>query len=531
MKYMISISVVLIVLILAVSGYPISRDNVMNTAYSYYTATWTCSSANADPAWNTFTPGSTYQGIPYNMHGYDTLSTAFWKLAHGVIAGNHLQYSTNTWTESHAGVDCSGYVCRTWGEDTYHFLTSEMYKIATTISWSDLLRGDVLNSSGQHVRLFDYFTNGTTEMMVYESTVHVPPEYIDQRVTHRILNRLNSTHFPSGYNYIPRRYKNIQEVPYPHPPYQDMVYSMNTYQQPWIIGGVGGVGKMSWNPVGVATTAGGTAPGSDSMIGQLQQANWGTGYAYTGAPTDTNYTVEAYVWCRYNNGAIDTAFRYNSLLSYFYPWPMRYIQLSSDFTLPRNRLMLQVRDTTGLIASTLNEWQSGTDFPTISSSGWHHLRLSVLDGTMKVWFDGNKLSDPTTAPYTGFTTGFVACSQYSSVSGENQTGWFDALKVYPTRMTLNSATVINLDFGKSTTLELIGGIPMHLWSLSTTGIVSLNTTAGATVVVTAIHNGTVTLTARDNYSPQQTITIRIEVQGIPIELLDFEAIVEPYLKD
>lgn len=529
MKKNILFPVIIFILVLSVSGYTISRDKVMETAYSYYTATWTCIPGNADTAWNTFGVGTTYQGIPYNMGGYDTLSTAFWKLAHGVIAGNHLADSINTHTPDHAGVDCSGYVCRTWAEDTYHFLTSAMYRIATTISWSSLMKGDILNSSGQHVRLFDYFTNGTTEMMVYESTVHNPPDYVDQRVVHRILNRLDSTQFPPSYNYIPRRYRNIQEMPYPHPPYQDIVYSMNTYQQPWIFGGLGGVGEMNWNPVGIATTTGGTAPGSDNIIGQLKQANWGTGYAYTGAPTDTNYTVEAYVWCR--AGSVDSAYRYNSLLSYFYPWPMQYIRLNSDFTNPRNRLMLQVRDTNGLIASSLNEWYSGTDFIAVTTSGWHHMRLSILDGTMKVWFDGNKLSDPTTAPYTGFTTGFVACSQYSSVSGENQTGWFDELKVYPTRMTLNSATIINLALGKSTTLELIGGIPIHQWSLSTTSIVSLNTTAGSTVIITALTGGSVTLTARDNYSPQQTITIRIDIQGIPIELFDFEAIVEPNQKE
>lgn len=495
-------TLILITIVLTIPSFAITRDSVMNTAYSYYTATWTCSSANADPAWNTFIPGSTYIGIPYNMHGYDTLSACLYKLSTGAIAGNSLEFSTDTYTEDHAGVDCSGYVCRCWGEDTHHFLTADLPKISSAISWSNLIRGDIINLSGSHVRLFDYFTNGTTEMMVYESTVHVPPDYVDERVTHRILDM---SWFPSGYT--PRRYNQIEALPYPHQPYQDMVYSSNTFQQPWIIGGLDGVGEMSWNPVGVATTIGGSAPGSDNNIGQLAQANWGTGYAYTGSSTDSNYTVEAYVWCRYNDGAIDTSFRYNSLLAYFYPWPMHYIRLNSDFTSPRNRLMLQVRNTGGLIPSSLQEWNYPTDFSEITTSGWHHFRLSILNGAMKVWFDGNKLSDPTTAPYTGFTTGFVACSQYSSVSGENQTGWFDELKVYPTRMTLNSATALTLMAGQSTTINLIGGIPTQQWSLSTPGIVSLNTTIGPTVVVSALYPGHVTLTALDSYWSQSVSVI------------------------
>ncbi|MCX7918331.1 MAG: hypothetical protein N3A72_01730 [bacterium] len=480
--------------IFSVSGYPISRDSVMSIAYSYYTATWLCSSANANPAWNTFTAGYWYTGAPYNMGGWDTLSTCFWKLANGVIAGNSQPWSINTHTPSHAGVDCSGYVTRCWGISTGKLYTWTLPSISRQISWSDLVRGDILNCSREHVRLFDYFTNGTTEMMVYESTVSVSPG----RVTHRILPISSFT------DYIPRRYNLIEELPYPHPPYQDLVSASDKFQLPWIIGGLGGVGEMSWNVVAVATTVGGLPPGNDGYVGQLTQENYGTGYAYTGSSTDSNYTVEAYVWCRYNSNANDSAYRYNQLFAYFHPSPMHYLRLNADFTPARKRLCLQARNTQGTI-TTLKEWNYPTDFPDPGKSGWHHFRLSILDGYMKVWFDGTKLSDPT-GSYSGFTTGYVACSQYSNVAGA-QIGWFDELKVYPTRMTLDSATSITLTVGQSTTLKLIGGIPTQLWMVSTTDIVSLNTTVGPQVVVSACHPGQVVLTAQDTYWAQSVSVI------------------------
>lgn len=405
-------------LLLIVSGYAISRDSVMNMAYTYSTATWLCSSTNADPEWNEFKAGKWYTGIPYNMGGWDTLSTCFWKLANGVIAGNSEQL--NYHTRSHAGVDCSGLVTRCWGIDTGKMYTWTLPSISREINWSELIRGDILNRTigSGHVRIFDYFTDRMKQMMVYESTVGVSPG----RVVHRIV-RLNK-------RYVPRRYNQIEEFSYPHPPYQDLIGSSAKFHQPWIIGGVGKVGAMSWNIVDSSTVGNSLVSGNDNYIGQLTQTNPGLAYAYTGSSTDSNYTIEANMWCEYNTS--DTSQRYNQLLAYFNPQKMEYLALGADFIPGKNRqrLYLEAHGSLGTV-KTLKTWHYPVDFPDPKSSGWHNIKLSILKGRIKVWFDGKKLRDPV-GKYRGLNSGYIACSQYLGDTTAQHMSWFKDIKVYPT---------------------------------------------------------------------------------------------------
>jgi hypothetical protein len=412
------LATILILLLLPISSLAITRDSIMHIAYTYSTATWLCSTANADTSWNEFKVERWYTGAPYNMGGWDSLSTCFWKLANGVIAGNSEQLDLHT--PSHAGVDCSGFVTRCWGIDSGKMYTWTLPSISREIDWSELVRGDILNRNvgSGHVRLFDYFTNGTKQMMVYESTVGVRPG----SVVHRIV-RWNK-------KYTPRRYNQIEELPYPHPPYQDLMPLSKTLQQPWIIGGVGKVGAISWNIIDCSTTENGLEIGSNHYVGQLTQKYPGLCYAYTGSSTDSNYTVEANVWCQYNSAKKSVG--YSQLLAYFNPEKMYYINLYADFVpgKDRQRLCLKAHSSLGTV-KTLKIWRYPADFPDPKGSGWHHVKLSMLDGKIKVWFDGKKLSEPV-GRYRGLDSGYVACSQYSNATGKSQTSWFDDLKVYPT---------------------------------------------------------------------------------------------------
>ncbi|MCX7918332.1 MAG: hypothetical protein N3A72_01735 [bacterium] len=411
---------IVMLLLLIVSAQAISRDSVMATAYAYYTATWLCSTANAHSAWNTFTAGMWYTGVPYNMGGWDTLSTCLWKLANGVIAGNSKQL--NQHTPQHAGVDCSGLITRCWGIDTGKMYTWTLPSISREIKWTELIRGDILNRTGDdgHVRLFDYFTDGTKQMMVYESTVGVKPA----RVVHRPV-RWNKT-------YVPRRFELIEELPLPQVPYHDLVYSSDTFYQPWILGGVGKVGVITWNMLDSSTTENSFMVSDKKYIGQLTQQNPGLSYAYTGSSTDSNYTVEVNVWCEYNHNRTSNIQQYPQILVYFNPLTMQYITLYPDFSpgKDRQRLWLRAYGPLGTV-KTIKTWQYPKDFPDPKCSGWHQFRLSILHGKFIVWIDGKKLSEPK-GKYPGLSSGYVACSLYAKSTSSQRVGWFSELKVEPT---------------------------------------------------------------------------------------------------
>jgi len=182
----------------------ITRDEIMTIAQSYASLTWNCSSSNANSYYNYFVAGSNYTGVAYNWGGYDTVTDFLTKINNGAIAGDSKIFGTVH--SDFAGVDCSGYVSRCWG--CGHYTTRGLPSISSAINWTDLKKGDIINWAGHHVRLFSYFTSGTNQMVVYESTI--PPNANPARVVMRSIYRDN--------NYTPRKYVNIEENQIPSPP-------------------------------------------------------------------------------------------------------------------------------------------------------------------------------------------------------------------------------------------------------------------------------------------------------------------------
>ncbi|MDI6784260.1 MAG: PKD domain-containing protein [bacterium] len=190
-----------ITLLCSYPSYAIMRDTVMRDAYVFSTASWTCIAGNANTTYNYFTVGGQYTGIPYNWGGYESVSSAFYKLSIGRIAGDSKIFGAVS--SSFAGVDCSGYVSTCWRSGRYTTSTLENICKKYPITWTDLIRGDVTNKAGSHVRLFDCYTTGTNQIMFYEATAGVKP----CRVVYRVLSKDTT--------YKPLRYDKIEDGPLP----------------------------------------------------------------------------------------------------------------------------------------------------------------------------------------------------------------------------------------------------------------------------------------------------------------------------
>jgi cell wall-associated NlpC family hydrolase len=94
--------------------------------------------------------------VPYKWGGYDSLPGFVAKLEQGYLAGDICTCRDSSYdyciTGNSTGVDCSGFVSRTWEEGYY--TTSSLDKIADPLSdWRTLRAGDIVNRPGSHVRL------------------------------------------------------------------------------------------------------------------------------------------------------------------------------------------------------------------------------------------------------------------------------------------------------------------------------------------------------------------------------------------
>jgi hypothetical protein len=197
--FIVSIAVIMICPLVS-STSAITRGQVKAIAEYYKNHTWTCISGNANPTYNDWVVGTPYVGVAYNWGGFDMVEQFKTKINNGVVAGDSKVFGTVHW--DFGGVDCSGFVSRCWELD-YKRGTTTLSDVSISIGWADLLQGDITNRSGYHVRLFDYFTQGTNYMMMYEATVDYPNQVppVTDKVVHRILSRDDT--------YIPRRYNNI----------------------------------------------------------------------------------------------------------------------------------------------------------------------------------------------------------------------------------------------------------------------------------------------------------------------------------
>lgn len=149
----------------------LTRARILETAEAYRTASWTVSQANyrpsavsrcdpprglrwKRPAYLEGRQGERVSGIPYNWGGYMTIAEFMTKVARGDGGGNICTCRTGNCVDSKAaGVDCSGFVSKTW--ETRRYSTSSLAKATRQLaSYAELKPGDALNKAGSHVRLF-----------------------------------------------------------------------------------------------------------------------------------------------------------------------------------------------------------------------------------------------------------------------------------------------------------------------------------------------------------------------------------------
>jgi hypothetical protein len=100
----------------------------------------------------------TITGVPYDWGGYiSDLNVFISKLNSDFLAGNVCTCRSGNCVQKRAiGMDCSGFVSYAWRIGNY-FTTSNLPNpgISTTISWSDLSPGDIVNKRANHVRLVE----------------------------------------------------------------------------------------------------------------------------------------------------------------------------------------------------------------------------------------------------------------------------------------------------------------------------------------------------------------------------------------
>jgi hypothetical protein len=110
--------------------------------------------------------GKTVSAVPYKWGGFDSVEQFKQRVSgtRPALAGNVCTCrdprANGCFVPKAAGVDCSGFVSRSWGLSG-HTGTSRLLGIATQLpSIYELKPGDILNRPGNHVRLFVRFEPG-----------------------------------------------------------------------------------------------------------------------------------------------------------------------------------------------------------------------------------------------------------------------------------------------------------------------------------------------------------------------------------
>ncbi|HID94488.1 MAG TPA: hypothetical protein EYP53_00330, partial [Candidatus Latescibacteria bacterium] len=136
-----------------------TRDEIISDAQAYKNLNWTCYNTYPDAGDPIFEYGHSYTGEAYWYGGWDTREQFLDK-----VENQHLEPRTQ------AGIDCSGLVSRCWGLSS-KYGTWTLQDITTEISKSQLLKGDILNYLGHHVRIY-YSSTGISpsdKVFVYEA--------------------------------------------------------------------------------------------------------------------------------------------------------------------------------------------------------------------------------------------------------------------------------------------------------------------------------------------------------------------------
>lgn len=133
----------------------VPREDVLENASQYASHVWTMTNANTtadcDSDYESDYSAGTYTGLPYDWGGYVDLDEFDDQIADGYGAGGHSWDGVLSCT---TGVDCSGFVSKTW--ETGHYSTSTFDSVTSDIDWGDLERGDAINDAGSHVVLYTH---------------------------------------------------------------------------------------------------------------------------------------------------------------------------------------------------------------------------------------------------------------------------------------------------------------------------------------------------------------------------------------
>ncbi len=150
----------LLTLLFVLPAGAITRDDVIDTAAGYCFHEWYCDTdnlsvdASCSATWSSDYSVGWWTGLPYDWGGYMTVAEYDSQLASGYGAGSHSWHGI-LWCTS--GVDCSGFVSKTW--DAGHYTTSSLDNISSSVSQASIERGDAVNDPGSHVVLFTHVTN------------------------------------------------------------------------------------------------------------------------------------------------------------------------------------------------------------------------------------------------------------------------------------------------------------------------------------------------------------------------------------
>jgi hypothetical protein len=112
-----------------------------------------------------YTPGD-YIGLPYDWGGYMTLFSFDQQIDAGAGAGSYPEDGVLSCT---AGVDCSGFVSKTW--DSGHYSTSTVHQTSSVIAQNQMLPGDIYNKAGFHMALYSH-TLKSGEPFFYEAIAY-----------------------------------------------------------------------------------------------------------------------------------------------------------------------------------------------------------------------------------------------------------------------------------------------------------------------------------------------------------------------
>ena len=185
----------------------ITRAQIISNAVPYTTYTFTTTASNikhsvsCSGVGNIITPSWVVVGnntsMPYCWGGFSTQASFTSGLTHSKSAGDDDCTTGGDGSEGCAlGVDCSGFVSRTWGRATKES-TSTIPNISTALGSATLTQpGDCFNNAGSHVRLVE--TNyGNGNYRVIESSANG---------WHVAYNTYTASQLSA---YVPRKYVNV----------------------------------------------------------------------------------------------------------------------------------------------------------------------------------------------------------------------------------------------------------------------------------------------------------------------------------